>query len=1267
MKGDDEIFSDAHALPRAERAAFIAAACGDDGAQRARVKALLAGADQVGSFLEHGAIGPLRLAGEEAACDTIGRYVLREKLGEGGCGVVWVAEQSEPVRRRVALKIIKLGMDTREVIARFEAERQALAMMDHPNIARVFDGGATATGRPYFVMELVRGVPITRYCDEARLTLAQRVELFLEVCHAVQHAHERGIVHRDLKPSNILVAGSDGRGTPKVIDFGVAKAMQGRLTEHTVYTSLQQFIGTPAYMSPEQAELGSADVDPRSDLYSLGVLLYELFTGRTPFGDDSGCLGGDELRRRIRSEEPLRPAARLRLLPEGVRAAVARERGSKAGQLAAALKGELEWVVMRCLEKDRVRRYQSANALADDLQRYLRDEPVWVRPPGVNRWMQSVLRGRRAVWMAVVLGLTIAAAGWLMAPHDGPDRTAGPRSAAPPVHPLAGKARLLFDRWDFETRQDLLLAEELLKKALAENPADGEAWGIHALVACRFVGTNLDTTDERKAQAKAMAARALRLAPNSGTARLAWAYSLRFDPSTRDEALRLLREEAARQPENPNVHMTLAAALRQAGEFEESARCLESAVAQFPARPALRFNLAMSLAGASRWAEAEAAIDRVLEIEPAMRGAIMWKIGILLDVHGDLDAARAWLSRLPAVDDVEEGQLFQVVKVWLYSREPAKALEALRMAKDTPARWRARPPKAYWTGRAQEMAGNVQAARSDFLAGLKALEAEPAGPPDAAVLVYWRAVLLAMLGDKVQATALWREIEERARSGEPFLHGFNLARLLLLCDRQAEALARLETTMQSVAQIANGHDSVAGAHGYRIELRFDPVWDRLRGQPRFEALCRVPAAPARVSAVAEPQSREAMRLIARARALYETMDLATTEDLALAEQLLKRAMELEPQNAEAWAASAMLLSRLIFGFDEQRPERSSLALSHAARALKLDPQSEQARLAWAVSLRLDPRTKREALGLLREEIIRQPRNRIVLIQLASELRVLGHLDESLALLDRAAELATDDASVQNNRCLTLLRMGRTLEAEEAMDKALTHAPNFAKGITWKILFLLAHHRDLAGAQRQLGRFRPEDLHDEAVAVAAARVWIYSRDAARCRAALRSLPDYIARRTSVTGPKTFFTGLAHHAAGNHAAARSDWGAALKTTQQQGAGSRVAAAYWQALLLGLLGRGVEAEPLVAEIREHIHTGEPALGDFEWARLMLVLGNTPAALDALEVVAGTLPRHTPGPVFYWRQVELLFDPLWDPLRGDARFEQVVQAYSSTGAAKE
>jgi hypothetical protein len=353
---------------------------------------------------------------EETVGQTLGRYKLLEKLGEGGYGVVYVAEQTEPVRRRVALKVIKLGMDTRQVVARFEAERQALAMMDHPNIAKVLDGGTTERGRPYFVMELVRGIRITDYCDQNSLSTDERINLFIKVCQAIQHAHQKGIIHRDIKPSNILVTLHDGVPVPKVIDFGIAKATEGRLTEATVYTQLHQFVGTPAYMSPEQAEMSGLDIDTRSDIYSLGVLLYELLTGRTPFDPHELLASGlDVMRKTIREREPVRPSTKVATLQADELTTTAKRRSVDSAKLPTLLRGDLDWIVMKCLEKDRTRRYETANGLAQDLVRHLTDEPIVARPATRLYLLSKIVRRNKAafaaaaaVGMALLLGITIS-------------------------------------------------------------------------------------------------------------------------------------------------------------------------------------------------------------------------------------------------------------------------------------------------------------------------------------------------------------------------------------------------------------------------------------------------------------------------------------------------------------------------------------------------------------------------------------------------------------------------------------------------------------------------------------------------------------------------------------------------------------------------------------------------------------------------------------------------------------------------------------------
>ena len=430
------VFTAAISLAAAERAAYLDQACADDPALRQKIKALLRVHDDVGDFLEnpaaavapspkpgapYGPLGtiPINPAPDEKVGASIGRYKLREKIGEGGCGVVYVADQEEPVRRRVALKVIKLGMDTHSVIARFEAERQALAMMDHPNIAKVLDAGATETGRPYFVMELVRGIRITEYCDQNNLSIPERLNLFTQVCQAIQHAHQKGIIHRDIKPSNILVTLHDGVPVPKVIDFGIAKATEGRLSDLTVYTELRQFIGTPAYMSPEQAEMTGLNIDTRSDIYALGVLLYELLTGQTPFDPKELIKAGlDEMRRTLREQEPQRPSTRLSTMLNADLTAVAKGHGTQPPKLISLIRGDLDWIVMKCLEKDRTRRYETANGLANDLKRHLNNEPVIARPPtNFYRFQKMVWRNKAAfaaataVFAALIAGLGVST--WL--------------------------------------------------------------------------------------------------------------------------------------------------------------------------------------------------------------------------------------------------------------------------------------------------------------------------------------------------------------------------------------------------------------------------------------------------------------------------------------------------------------------------------------------------------------------------------------------------------------------------------------------------------------------------------------------------------------------------------------------------------------------------------------------------------------------------------------------------------------------------------------
>jgi serine/threonine protein kinase len=418
LSREEELFDAARNLDDpAQREEFLKRACDGDPDLRERVQTLLSVHNHAEelfteciSALRTSADSPASTAAarglergfeEEQPGAQIGSYKILQKIGEGGCGAVYMAEQEKPMRRLVALKVIKLGMDTRSVIARFDAERQALAMMDHPNIAKALDAGATHSGRPYFVMELVRGTRITDYCDQNQMDTPHRLGLFIQICHAIQHAHQKGIIHRDIKPSNIIVTLHDGLPVPKVIDFGIAKATEVPLTDKTLVTIQNQFIGTPAYMSPEQAGTGGRDIDTRSDIYSLGVLLYELLTGKTPFDPKTLLESGvDEMRRTLQEKEPPRPSTLLTVLAGNDLSATALKRHAEAPRLIALIRGDLDWIVMKALEKERARRYETANGLAMDIQRYLSNEPVMARPPSRIYRLQKLIRRNKVVFIA---------------------------------------------------------------------------------------------------------------------------------------------------------------------------------------------------------------------------------------------------------------------------------------------------------------------------------------------------------------------------------------------------------------------------------------------------------------------------------------------------------------------------------------------------------------------------------------------------------------------------------------------------------------------------------------------------------------------------------------------------------------------------------------------------------------------------------------------------------------------------------------------------
>jgi serine/threonine protein kinase/tetratricopeptide (TPR) repeat protein len=655
----ESLFWSALAIPSPEeRARYLDQACGGDPQLRGRLEELLAAYPKVEGFLEPPARRPVATVDEplggERPGTAVGPYKLLEPIGEGGMGTVWMAQQTEPVKRLVALKLIKAGMDSRQVIARFEAERQALALMDHANIARVLDAGATGAGRPYFVMDLVKGVPITRYCDEHRLTPRQRLELFLPVCQAIQHAHQKGVIHRDLKPSNVLVALYDGRPVPKVIDFGVAKAAGPQLTDKTLVTGFGALVGTLEYMSPEQAEINQLDVDTRSDVYSLGVLLYELLTGNPPFTRQEQGKGGVlEMLRVIREQEPTKPSAKLSTA-EGL-PALAANRGTEPAKLTRLVRGELDWIVLKALEKDRNRRYETATGFAMDVQRYLADEPVQACPPSAGYRLRKFVRRNRGpvaaasvMLFCLVAGIVGTTAGlvWAVQERDDKAKALDDKETALIAETRESKAKVKALGEEIKARRAARQAHDKALDALRdmtdEIVEDQMARGTHLTeenkeflrkILKHFEGFAAVTAGD--AESRAIRAEGYY---RVGLMRDRLGELKEAEAGYR-EALALRKQLAAEFPDRPEVcsglarcHTSLGALLQDTGRLKEAETAygdalalLKPLTARFPARPELRhglaashYNLGVLLQDRGRLTEAEAAYRDALALREAL-------------------------------------------------------------------------------------------------------------------------------------------------------------------------------------------------------------------------------------------------------------------------------------------------------------------------------------------------------------------------------------------------------------------------------------------------------------------------------------------------------------------------------------------------------------------------------------------------------------------------------------------------------------------------